>query len=113
MLKNSTKMGEFEELVLLAIVATGDESTVVGIQQSLREDAQRRSSLGAIYSALERLETKRLAISRLGEPSGKRGGKRNRYYRLTKNAERALVELKAVRENMWSRSSLGGLRGKA
>ena len=110
MAKNSGRIGEFEELILLAIHAAGKETAVVEVQESLRTDAGRRASMGAIYSALDRLERKRLTDSRLGEPTARRGGKRKRYYRLTPAAELALAELRSVRERLWSRAV--GVSGK-
>ncbi len=104
MTKNSERIGEFEELILLAINAAGKETAVVEVQEALRTDAGRRASMGAIYSALERLERKGFADSRLGEPTARRGGKRKRYYRLTAAAELALAELRSVRERLWSRA---------
>ena len=110
MAKNPQRIGEFEELILLAIHAAGTETAVVEVQESLRTAAGRRASMGAIYSALERLERKHLTDSRLGEPTARRGGKRKRYYRLTPAAELALAELRSVRERLWSRAL--GVSGK-
>jgi PadR family transcriptional regulator PadR len=111
MAKSTERIGEFEELVLLAIIAAGNETTVVEIQRSLLSDAGRRSSLGAIYSALERLDRKEFVDSQLGEPSGQRGGKRKRFYRLTRSAQVALIDLKSTRERLWARSTLSEFEG--
>jgi DNA-binding PadR family transcriptional regulator len=85
-----TFLGEFEQLLLLALLATGDEAYGVEIRRTIEERAGRTVSPGAIYTALDRLEQRGLVSSRLGEPTAQRGGKRKRYYRLEAAGEALL-----------------------
>lgn len=68
-------LGEFEQLILLALVRLGTDAYGVTIRDTLRERAGRDASFGAIYSTLRRLESKGLVRSSLGEPAPVRGGR--------------------------------------
>ncbi|UCG88076.1 MAG: helix-turn-helix transcriptional regulator, partial [Gemmatimonadota bacterium] len=78
-----TNLREFEELVLLSVRMNGENASGATIQQVLDSEAGRAISLGAIYTALDRLGRKGLVESWLGEPTPVRGGRRKRHYRLT------------------------------
>lgn len=97
------RLGEFEELVLLAIRTYRDAASSVGIKSALERDAKRRASLGAIYTALERLERKGLVSSWLGESTPVPGGRRRRLYRVTAAGVSTLRSAKSIREAMWNR----------
>ena len=75
-------LGEFELLLLLALLQARDEVYGVQIRALIEERTGRTVSPGAVYTALDRLERRNLVSSRLGEPTQQRGGKRKRYYRL-------------------------------
>ena len=105
------RLGEFEEVVLLSIRTYRDAASGVGIQESLERDARRSASLGAIYTALDRLERKGLVESWLGDPTPIRGGRRKRMYRLTKYGSAALADARRIREAMWSRRATRALEG--
>jgi DNA-binding PadR family transcriptional regulator len=94
-------LGEFEELVLLAVRARGDDATGAAIQEELERSARRAVTLGAIYAALDRGERKGLVTSWLGEPQQRPGGRRRRHYAVTRAGERALAESRRVRESLW------------
>lgn len=96
-----TKLGEFEELVLLAVVVLQEEAYGVEIKRELEERMDERLSVGSIQSALKRMEEKGFLTSEFGEATNRRGGKRKRIYSATPYAHRTLAELKALRENMW------------
>ncbi len=83
-------LGEFEQLVLLALLRCGEEAYGVAIHRELEARAERDVALGAVYKTLARLEAKRLVGARLGEPTAERGGRRKRYYRVTPAGRRAL-----------------------
>ena len=72
-------LGEFEQLILLAILRLGDHAYGVTIRAELMERARRAITPGALYTALDRLETKGLLSSRLGDPTPQRGGRSKRY----------------------------------
>lgn len=94
-------LGEFEEIVLLAVRSLGADATGGTVQEVLERDAGRTSSLGAIYAALDRGHRKGLVESWLGEPTPVQGGRRRRYYGLTTAGEDLLRESRRVREALW------------
>ena len=88
----SLYLGEFELLVLLAIVRLDDEAYGVTVRDALEAETSREVALGAIYKTLGRLEDKGFVASRLGEPTAERGGRRKKYYRLEALGSRALKQ---------------------
>jgi PadR family transcriptional regulator, regulatory protein PadR len=91
-------LGEFEEIVLLAIVQLRDNAYGVSIRQTVEEATRRSTAIGATYSTLERLEQKGFISSRQGEPTPVRGGRAKRYYRLEGAGTQALAEAQRVRD---------------
>ena len=77
-----TYLGEFEQLLLFAVVELRDDAYGGCIRRTIEERTGRSVSPGAIYTALDRMETRKLVASTLGEPTAQRGGKRKRYYRI-------------------------------
>jgi PadR family transcriptional regulator PadR len=94
---NSQHLGEFEELVLLAVERLGKTAYGVSIRQTLEEHANRSASIGAIYVTLQRLEEKGLVRSRRGEATAERGGRAKRYYEVEAAGEKALAEVELAR----------------
>ncbi len=88
-------LGDFEQLVMLAVMRLDDEAYGTSIRDELKSRAEREVSPGAIFTTLERLESRGLVTSRYGEPSPERGGRSKRFYRLTPDGRRTLG--KAVR----------------
>ena len=93
-------LGNFELMVLLAVLRVGEEAYGVPIARELEETTGREVLLGSVYAALERLETKGLVASALGGPTPERGGRAKRYFKLTgaglrevRDTRRALVRL--------------------
>jgi DNA-binding PadR family transcriptional regulator len=97
-----TYLGEFEELVLLAIACLGDEAYGVSIQQELQTQCDRNISIGALHSTITRLEEKNFLTSWTGGATAERGGRSKRYYTLTQSGRKALVETKNLRDQLWS-----------
>jgi DNA-binding PadR family transcriptional regulator len=95
------RLGEFEELLLLALQALGDEPHVVPLQQYLERAASRSVSLGAVYAGLDRLELKGFVRSALGDATAARGGKRKRLFTVTPEGKRIVKEARRVREAIW------------
>jgi PadR family transcriptional regulator len=83
-------LGEFEQLVLLAILRAEDDAYGVTIRHAIVAESRRDVSLAAVYKTLARLEEKGLVIARVGEPTAERGGRRKRYYALSAPGRRAL-----------------------
>jgi DNA-binding PadR family transcriptional regulator len=86
-------IGEFEQLILFALVRLGTDAHGVPIRREIEERAGRAVSPGALYTALDRLEKRGLVSSRLGDPTPERGGKRKRLYTLQPAGERALARV--------------------
>lgn len=95
-------LGEFEELVLLAILGLSNDKTyAVPIQQRIAHDARRNTTLGGVYRTLNRLEKKGFVRSWLGEATPERGGKRKRLYTVTGFGQTAVVAAREVRRRLW------------
>jgi DNA-binding PadR family transcriptional regulator len=99
------RLGEFEELTLLAVSALGDEAYGVAVQQLLEKEMRREVSLGNVYAALERMETKRFLESSLGEATATRCGKRKRVFSVTTLGQRTLRDVRRTREALWTAAS--------
>jgi len=79
-MSRNANLGEFEQIVLLAILRLGDEAYGVTIRDEIRQRTGRSTTPGALYTTLDRLEQKGLVSSRLGDPTPERGGRAKRYY---------------------------------
>ena len=75
-------LGEFEELVLLAVLRLGDDACGRPIRRDIEEHTGRRVSLSAVYTTLERMEEKGYVASRLGDSTPQRGGRRKKHFSL-------------------------------
>jgi PadR family transcriptional regulator PadR len=78
------QLGEFEQVVLLAILRLEDEAYGVRIRALIAECTEREPTAGALYTTLDRLEDKGLVVSRFGDPTPQRGGRPKRYFTVTK-----------------------------
>jgi PadR family transcriptional regulator, regulatory protein PadR len=96
-----TKLGEFEELVLLTVATLQEDAYGVEIKRELESRLKEKLSVGSIQSALKRMEEKGFLTSEFGEATQKRGGKRKRIYSATAYAHRTLAELKDIRADLW------------
>lgn len=96
-----TKLGEFEELVLLTVATLQENAYGVEIKRELESRLKEKLSVGSIQSALKRMEEKGFLTSEFGEATQKRGGKRKRIYSATAYAHRTLAELKEIRADLW------------
>lgn len=91
-------LGEFEELVLMAVGRLGSDAYGVTIKQEVESATEKPSSYGAIYTILERLEKKGYVRSWMGEPTNERGGRAKKYFQVEGAGERALDEADRRRE---------------
>jgi PadR family transcriptional regulator, regulatory protein PadR len=88
---NSVNLGEFEQVVLLAILRLAEQGAYgVSIRAEIALHTKRKPTPGAIYTTLERLERKGLVSSSVGEATPMRGGKAKRYYRVSARGMAAL-----------------------
>ena len=91
-------LGEFEQLVLLAILRLGANAYGMALRRELEKRAGRKTSIGALYLTLDRMEQKGLIQSELGEATPERGGRAKRFYTVKSSGREALEQsLTAVR----------------
>jgi PadR family transcriptional regulator PadR len=76
-------LGEFEHIVLLALLRLQDRAYGVTVRQEIQARTNREVSIGAVYATLDRLQTKGYVKSLLGEPTAERGGRSKRFFRIT------------------------------
>ncbi len=100
-------LAAFEQLVLLALLSLeGDDAYGMNIRLVLRDQAGRDVSVPTVYSALDRLESKGLVSSRLGQATPERGGRAKKLFQVEPAGVRALQEGRKTLEAMWR---VGGL----
>lgn len=100
-------LGEFEQVVLLAVAQLGDEGYGVTIRREIEERAQRDASVGAVYATLSRLEEKGMIASWESDPEARRGGRARRHYRLEPAGVDALRTSRSMLDRMWDGVDLG------
>jgi DNA-binding PadR family transcriptional regulator len=88
-----TYLGEFEQLVLLAILRLDADAYGATIRRLIEEATGRAVAIGAMYTTLERLQAKGYVSSRLGEPTTERGGRRRKLYTLAAPGRLALARV--------------------
>ena len=93
-------LGEFEQIIMLALMQLGPEAYGMAVRREIEERTGRRVSIGAVYATLERLESKGYVSSHAGEPTGERGGRAKRFFRMESGGERALRESQEVIRKM-------------
>lgn len=94
-------MGDFELMVLLALMRLGEGAYGVPISREIEQQAGREVGLGTVYATLERLEENDLVSSELGEATPQRGGRAKRYFRITKKGLREVREARSALVNLW------------
>lgn len=95
------QLGEFEEIVLLTVGVLHGDAYGVAIKEEIEKRLQRKSSVGALQSALRRMEDKGFLTSALGETTKTRGGKRKRYFKITAFGKEALDFNIQTRLDLW------------
>lgn len=95
------RVGEFELMVMLAVLHRKDDAYGVTIAEELEERSDRATSRGALYVTLKRLEEKGFLTSSLERPAEARGGRRRRYYRPTPEGIAAVGEAREAMRRMW------------
>lgn len=94
-------MGNFELMVLLAVIRLEDAAYGVTISRALEATTNREIAIGSVYAALDRLQRKGLVSSRLGEPTPERGGRARRYFRVTPEGVREARSTRDVLSVLW------------
>ena len=93
-------LGEFEHIVLLALLRRADQAYGVTVRREIQERTNRDVSLGAVYATLERLQTKGYVTSFQGDPTPERGGRSKRFFRVTPKGAEALRRTQMALEMM-------------
>jgi PadR family transcriptional regulator PadR len=96
-----TFLGEFEEVVLLVLAACADDAYGVIIWEQLQQQTGRSITISAVHATLYRLEEKGYLTSQLGGATAERGGRRKRFFALTALGSKALLEIQAMRQQLW------------
>jgi PadR family transcriptional regulator, regulatory protein PadR len=105
-------LGEFEQLVLLAIVHIGEDAYGIPIVDEIQRRTGREVARAAVYVTLRRLEEKGFISSWIGEPTAERGGKGRRYVKIERSGLRALRDSRKVAEQMWRGLDPASLRSR-
>jgi PadR family transcriptional regulator, regulatory protein PadR len=83
LMANRDYLGEFEHIVVLALLRLGERAYGVTVRQEIELRVGREVSIGAIYATLDRLEAKGYVKSHLGDPTPERGGRSKRFFRVS------------------------------
>ncbi len=94
-------LGEFEQIVLLAMARAGEGAYAVSIHDEILQTTGRSVSIPAVYVTLSRLQKKDLVTSWMGEPSPTRGGRAKRYFKLSDKSRAALETSRTVLDQLW------------
>src|ERR1043165_6009533 len=93
-------LGEFEEVVILTIGILNNQAYSVLIKDEIESRLSRTVSMGALHTALRRLEDKGYLKSFVGEATEERGGKPKRYFEITAMGKKAMAYVKSTRDNL-------------
>lgn len=96
-----TRLGEFEEVILLLVGILGEEAYAFKIAEEFESQTGRTVSIGSVHSTMDRLTTKGFLVSEMGQPSTNRGGRRKRIYSITASGETALKRAKEFKVSLW------------
>jgi PadR family transcriptional regulator, regulatory protein PadR len=97
---NRDYLGEFEHIVVLALLRLEDRAYGVTVRQEIESRTHREASIGAVYTTLDRLETKGYVKSRRGDPTPERGGRSKRFFRVTAKGMAAMNRTQCALQNM-------------
>lgn len=94
-------LGEFEQVVLLAVARLGDNGYGLTIRREIERRTGREVSVGAVYATLTRLEEKGYVATWQGESTARRGGRAKRHYKLKPAGAKALEASRRMLERLW------------
>lgn len=100
-------LGEFEQVVLLAVLRQDNEGYGMSIRQEIEDSVGREVTIGAVYATLDRLERKGFVRSRDGQPTPQRGGRARKHFALTPEGAKALRTSRAMMDRLWDGVELG------
>ena len=94
-------LGEFEQIVLLAVLRLGDGAYGVPVRRDIDRRTGRSLTVGALYRTLDRLEAKGYVSSWFSDPTPERGGRSKRYFKVQPLGMRALRDSRQALAAMW------------
>ena len=97
-----THLGEFEELVLLAVCILYDDAYGLSIMDEIEKRTGRTVTISSVHKALMRLEQKGFLHSHMGGATEARGGRKKRLFTVTGSGKRAMQEAREMRNEMWN-----------
>lgn len=95
------QLGEFEEIVMLTVAILASDAYGVSIKKEIETRLSRKVSVGALQTALKRLEMKGYLKSHEGEATEARAGRPKRYFEVTAPGKKAIAYTKSVRDELW------------
>lgn len=99
---NESRLGEFEEVILLLVGILGEQAYAFNIAQEFEIQTKKSTAIGAVHSTLSRLADKGFLISSMGGATSERGGRRKRIYTITAEGEQVLANARALRLSLWN-----------
>jgi DNA-binding PadR family transcriptional regulator len=100
-------LGEFEQVVLLAVLREDNEGYGMSIRRQIEECVGREVTIGGVYATLDRLERKGFLRSREGEATAERGGRARKHFHITPEGARALRASRTMMNRLWDGVDLG------
>ena len=97
-----THLGEFEELILLIVGVLFPNAYGLAIRKEVMEQTSRSVAIGAVHSALSRLEEKGFLKSHLADATHERGGRRKKLYQITAEGKKAVEYNRSLRNTLWN-----------
>ena len=97
-----TRLGEFEEVILLLVGILGKEAYAFKIAEEFESQTARSVSIGAVHSTLTRLEDKGFLSSEMGASTAERGGRRKRIYTITAYGRKVLAAAREFKLGLWN-----------
>jgi DNA-binding PadR family transcriptional regulator len=95
------QLGEFEEIVLLTVAVLFKDAYGVSIKKEIEARLSRNVSVGALQTALKRLEGKGYVKSYEGESTEERAGRPKKYFQITAYGKKAIEYSKQTRDELW------------
>ncbi|WP_111670182.1 PadR family transcriptional regulator [Algoriphagus litoralis] len=96
------QLGEFEEIVILTVGILNNAAYSVAIKDEIESRLKRTVSMGALHTALNRMEDKGYLKSFAGESTEERAGRPRRYFEITNLGKKAILHAKETREQLWN-----------
>jgi PadR family transcriptional regulator PadR len=106
---NIPALGEFEQVVLLAILRLSADAYGVTIRNEIKKCTGREAAPGALYTTLDRLEAKGLVRSQTRDPTPERGGRAKRYFSVSASGLKAVTHAQSSYQRLLEGLELPGL----